>query len=80
MNAPVYLDYNATTPVDPRVAKVVEPYLYQHFGNPSSTHVYGRNAHQAVERARRQVARLIAAEVDEIVFSGRLRARRCRPR
>ncbi len=70
MNAPVYLDYNATTPVDPRVAKVVEPYLYQHFGNPSSTHVYGRNAHQAVERARRQVATLIAAEVDEIVFSG----------
>jgi len=70
MNAPVYLDYNATTPVDSRVAKALEPYLYQHFGNPSSTHVYGRNAHQAVERARQQVALLIAAEVDEIVFCG----------
>jgi len=70
MNAPVYLDYNATTPVDPRVAKAVEACLYQHFGNPSSTHVYGRNAHQVVERARHQVASLIAAEVDEIVFCG----------
>jgi len=70
MNAPVYLDYNATTPVDPRVAKAIEPYLYQHFGNPSSTHVYGRNAHQAIERARQQVALLIAAEADEIVFCG----------
>ena len=67
---PVYLDYNATTPVDPRVAKAIEPYLYQHFGNPSSTHVYGRNAHQAIERARQQVALLIAAEVNEIVFCG----------
>ncbi|MCP4471873.1 MAG: aminotransferase class V-fold PLP-dependent enzyme [Gammaproteobacteria bacterium] len=70
MNAPVYLDYNATTPVDPRVAKVIEPYLCQHFGNPSSTHVYGRNAHQAVELARQQLARLIAAEDVEIVFTG----------
>jgi cysteine desulfurase len=70
MNAPVYLDYNATTPVDARVAKVIEPYLYQHFGNPSSTHVYGRDAHRAVEQARGQVALLIAADVDEIVFTG----------
>ena len=70
MNAPVYLDYNATTPVDPLVAKAIEPYLHQHFGNPSSSHVYGRNAHQAVERAREQVAGLIAAKTDEIVFTG----------
>ncbi|MCP4766171.1 MAG: cysteine desulfurase [Gammaproteobacteria bacterium] len=70
MNAPVYLDYNATTPVDPRVAKVVEACLHEHFGNPSSTHVYGRNAHQVVELARRQVAGLVAAEIDEIVFCG----------
>ncbi|MCP4333993.1 MAG: cysteine desulfurase [Gammaproteobacteria bacterium] len=70
MNAPVYLDYNATTPVDPRVAKAVEACLHQHFGNPSSTHIYGRNAHQVVERARRQVAGLITAETDEIVFCG----------
>jgi len=64
MNAPVYLDYNATTPVDPRVAKAVEACLHQHFGNPSSTHLYGRNAHQVVELARHQVASLVAAEVD----------------
>jgi cysteine desulfurase len=70
MNAPVYLDYNATTPVDPKVADAIEPYLRQHYGNPSSTHVYGRNAHQAVERAREQVAILIGARADEIVFTG----------
>ncbi|MCZ6883031.1 MAG: cysteine desulfurase family protein [Gammaproteobacteria bacterium] len=70
MNSPIYLDYNATTPVDPLVADAIEPYLHQHFGNPSSTHVYGRNAHQAVERAREQVALLIGAHTDEIVFTG----------
>jgi len=70
MNGPVYLDYNATTPVHPLVAEVIEPYLHQHFGNPSSTHVYGRNAHAAVKRAREQVAILIGAHVDEIVFTG----------
>ena len=70
MSTPIYLDYNATTPVDPRVADAIEPYLHQHFGNPSSTHVYGRNAHQAVERAREQVARLIGAQASEIVFTG----------
>jgi cysteine desulfurase len=70
MNAPIYLDYNATTPVDPLVADAIDPYLHQHFGNPSSTHVYGRNAHAAVERARAQVANLIGAQVDEIVFTG----------
>jgi len=70
MNSPIYLDYNATTPVDPLVADAIEPYLHQHFGNPSSTHVYGRNAHQAVGRAREQVALLIGAHTDEIVFTG----------
>jgi cysteine desulfurase len=70
MSPPIYLDYNATTPVDPRVADAIEPYLHQHFGNPSSTHVYGRNAHQAVERAREQVAVLIGAQANEIVFTG----------
>ena len=70
MNAPIYLDFNATTPVDPRVADTIEPYLRQHFGNPSSTHVYGRNAHQAVEAARDHVANLIGAEANEIVFTG----------
>ncbi len=70
MNIPVYLDYNATTPVDPIVADAIEPYLRQHFGNPSSTHVYGRNAHQGVERARAQVANMIGARADEIIFTG----------
>ena len=70
MKTPIYLDYNATTPVDPQVADAIEPYLRQHFGNPSSTHVYGRNAHQAVEKARQQVALLIGAEADEIIFTG----------
>ena len=70
MNQPVYLDYNATTPVDPLVADVIEPCLREHFGNPSSTHIYGRNAHRVVEHAREQVAKLIGAQAGEIVFTG----------
>ena len=67
---PIYLDYNATTPVDPAVREAMLPYLADHFGNPSSTHAYGKEAHAAVETARRQVAELIGAESDEIVFTG----------
>ncbi|MEA3292674.1 MAG: cysteine desulfurase family protein [Pseudomonadota bacterium] len=70
MNAPVYLDYNATTPVDPEVADAIEPYLREYFGNPSSGHAYGRRAHDALEQARAQVAALIGAEPAEIVFTG----------
>lgn len=70
MSLPIYLDYNATTPVDPLVADAIEPYLREHFGNPSSTHIYGRNAHQAVEIARQQVAHLIGAQANEIAFTG----------
>jgi len=70
MSRPVYLDYNATTPVDPAVADAIEPYLREHFGNPSSSHVYGQRAHVAVEQARSQVASLIAAQPKEIVFTG----------
>ncbi|MCP4979069.1 MAG: cysteine desulfurase [Gammaproteobacteria bacterium] len=70
MNTPIYLDYNATTPVDPGVADAIEPYLRQHFGNPSSSHVYGRNAHRAVQLAREKVATLIGAQADEVVFTG----------
>lgn len=70
MNAPVYLDYNATTPVAPAVADAIEPCLRQHFGNPSSTHVYGRDAHRRMERARQQVATMIGAQADEITFTG----------
>lgn len=70
MTDPVYLDYNATTPVDPAVADAMEPYLRVHFGNPSSAHVYGQRARHAVERAREQVAALLGASPPEIVFTG----------
>jgi len=70
MNLPVYLDYNATTPVAPEVADAIEPFLRMHFGNPSSSHVYGRRAHEAIERARAQVAALIGAASREIAFAG----------
>ncbi len=70
MNDPVYLDYNATTPVDPRVVEVMLPWLKEGFGNPSSDHVYGRRAKAAVERAREEVAALIGAKAEEIVFTG----------
>jgi cysteine desulfurase len=67
---PVYLDYNATTPVDPRVFKAMLPYLSDDFGNPSSVHALGVRARDAVETARVQVAGLIGAAPDEIVFTG----------
>jgi cysteine desulfurase len=66
---PIYLDYNATTPIDPAVLEAMQPYLQSHFGNPSSTHVYGKTAHDAIDRARAQVANLIGAQPDEIVFT-----------
>jgi cysteine desulfurase len=67
---PIYLDYNATTPLDPAVVEVMLPYLREHFGNPSSTHDYGKRAHDAVDAARAQVASLLGAQPDEIVFTG----------
>src|SRR5205823_991900 len=67
---PIYLDYNATTPIDPAVREAMLPYRTEHFGNPSSTHAYGKIAHDAIEKARAQVAALIGAEPDEIVFTG----------
>lgn len=70
MTAPVYLDYNATTPVAPEVLDAMLPYLREHFGNPSSTHPYGRRAADAVARARSQVAALIGARSEEVVFTG----------
>ena len=66
---PIYLDYNATTPIDPAVVDAMLPYLQTHFGNPSSTHAYGKAAHDAIERARAQVASLIGALPEEIVFT-----------
>ncbi|HMK67985.1 MAG TPA: aminotransferase class V-fold PLP-dependent enzyme, partial [Stellaceae bacterium] len=68
--APVYLDYHATTPVDPRVLTAMLPWFTEKFGNPASvTHAYGREASAAVERARGQVASLIGADPREIVFT-----------
>jgi len=70
MSLPVYLDYNATTPVDPQVADAIRSYLHDHFGNPSSGHIYGQRAHDAVEQARGDVAALLGCETVEIVFAG----------
>jgi cysteine desulfurase len=67
---PIYLDYNATTPLDPAVVEAMLPYFREHYGNPSSTHSLGKTAHDAVERARQQVAQLLGAQPDEIVFTG----------
>jgi cysteine desulfurase len=66
----IYLDYNATTPLDPAVVDAMLPYLKEHYGNPSSTHAPGKLSREAVETARRQVAELLGAESDEIVFTG----------
>jgi cysteine desulfurase len=66
---PIYLDYNATTPIDPRVAEAMLPYLHQHFGNPSSSHSLGITARQAVENARKQVADLLHCQIDEVIFT-----------
>jgi len=67
---PVYLDYNATTPVDPRVAEAMAPHLTVAFGNPSSGHAYGTEPRRVLAEARADVAALIGAEPHEIVFTG----------
>lgn len=64
----VYLDHSATTPIDPRVVEAMMPYLSGKFGNPSSVHLFGQEARAAVDRARREVAALIGARQNEIVF------------
>ena len=66
---PVYLDYNATTPIDPEVAAAMQPYLLEHFGNPSSGHIYGRRTHEAVETARQQVASILQCDPEEVIFT-----------
>src|SRR5437879_3802308 len=66
---PIYLDCNATTPLDPTVVEAMLPYLHTHFGNPSSSHVYGKTPHEAVEKSRQQVADLLGAKPDEIIFT-----------
>jgi cysteine desulfurase len=67
---PIYLDYNATTPVDPLVATAMSPFLSTHFGNPSSAHAYGRASREAMGIAREQVAQILGCAADEIVFTG----------
>jgi len=67
---PIYMDYGATTPCDPRVVDAMIPWLREHFGNPASrTHAYGWEAEEAVEKARTQVADLIGADPREIVWT-----------
>ena len=69
VETPIYLDHNATTPILPEVVDAMLPYLREHFGNPSSGHVYGRRAHDAIERARGQVADLLGCDDDEVIFT-----------
>ena len=67
---PLYLDYNATAPLDPRVFEAMRPYFLEEIGNAGSrTHIYGQRAKEAVEKARGQVAKLLGAKPEEIVFT-----------
>jgi cysteine desulfurase len=70
MDRPIYLDYNATTPIAPEVFAALRPYLEEQFGNPSSGHAYGTAALDAVVRARANVADLLGCRPEEIVFTG----------
>jgi len=66
---PIYLDYNATTPIDPEAAVAMRPCLDEVFGNPSSTHGYGLRAREVVEAARKQVAALLNGSAEEVIFT-----------
>jgi cysteine desulfurase NifS/selenium donor protein len=66
---PIYLDYNATTPILPEVADAMRPFLTDFFGNPSSTHWYGLQTKKAIEQARQQVAEMLQCAPDEIIFT-----------
>jgi len=69
MNDPVYLDFAATTPVDPRVMAAMQPYFTEEFGNPSSVHRWGQQAERALERARRDVAGVLNCQPSEVIFT-----------
>src|SRR5512143_4213057 len=66
----VYLDNNSTTPIDPRVAAAMDPYLHGIFGNPSNIHSFGRECAETMAEAREQVAAFLGAGADEIYFTG----------
>src|SRR3990172_4705840 len=66
---PVYLDHNATTPMDPQVLEAMLPYLGEHFGNPSSVHRFGRAAGAAAGGGRAQVAELVQAHPSQVIFT-----------
>jgi cysteine desulfurase len=66
---PIYLDYNATTPPDPAVVEELLPYLHEAFGNPSSSHPYGKKARDAVELARKRVAELLGCGSEQVIFT-----------
>ena len=68
MNA-LYLDYNATTPIDPQVAAAMLPYIHQYFGNPSSGHSFGLAARAAVDQAREQAAALLGCPTEALIFT-----------
>jgi cysteine desulfurase len=70
LNGPIYLDYNATTPVDPLVVDAMLPYLSIYFGNPSSSHAYAQLPRQAIAKARAQLAELLGCAPDEVTFTG----------
>lgn len=69
MKKPVYLDYNAPTPIDPEVGDEMIPYIRNLYGNPSSSYSIGRKNREAIELARKQVAALINALPEEIIFT-----------
>jgi cysteine desulfurase len=69
MTRRIYLDFNGSTPIDPAVRSAIEPFLTDDFGNPSSSHWAAQSARDAIERARGQVASLIACDPTEIVFT-----------
>jgi cysteine desulfurase len=69
MDQAIYLDYNATTPIEPEVAEAMKPFLAEMFGNPSSAHIYGTQTKKAVEAARRQLAGLLNCYPDELIFT-----------
>ena len=65
----IYLDYNATTPIDPQVAEAMLPYVHGLYGNPSSGHAFGQSARAGVDRARAQVASMLGCETDDLIFT-----------